>query len=153
MLTQAGANAETRFGPDDQPLIETLLTPTQLYGRLVKTLLEAGTPLHGMAHITGGGLPENLPRCLPNGLQASVDPSSWVRPAVYDWLQSHGDIPERDLWHTFNLGIGYCLIVPEEGVAVAEKACESQGLQAWTIGRIERSTGGDGNGPVLGLPT
>lgn len=153
VLTQAGANAETRLGPDDQPLIETLLTPTQLYGRLVKTLLEAGTPLHGMAHITGGGLPENLPRCLPNGLQASVDPSSWVRPAVYDWLQSHGGIPERDLWHTFNLGIGYCLIVPEEGVAVAKKACEAEKLQAWTIGRIERSTGGDGNGPVLGLPT
>jgi phosphoribosylformylglycinamidine cyclo-ligase len=118
----------------------------------VKTLLDTGTPIHGMAHITGGGLPENLPRCLPEGLQACVDPSSWTRPAVYDWLQSNGDIPERDLWHTFNLGIGYCLIVPEEGVSIAKKACESEGIQAWSIGRIERSSGGDGQESVLGLP-
>jgi len=152
VLAQAGANAETTFGPSEQPLIETLLTPTQLYGRLVKTLLDAGTPIHGMAHITGGGLPENLPRCLPQGLKASVDPSSWTRPAIYNWLQSYGDIPERDLWHTFNLGIGYCLIVPEEGVSMAEKACESKGIQAWNIGRIESSPSGDGDGSVLGLP-
>ena len=152
VLTQADANAATTFGPDNQPLIESLLTPTQLYGSLVKTLLAAGTPIHGMAHITGGGLPENLPRCLPEGLRANVDPSSWTRPAVYDWLQSHGDIPERDLWHTFNLGIGYCLIVPEEGVSIAQTACETEGIQAWTIGRIERSSDGDANGSVLGLP-
>ena len=152
VLTQAGANAETTFGPSEQPLIETLLTPTQLYGRLVKTLLDAGTPIHGMAHITGGGLPENLPRCLPQGLRASVDPSSWTRPAIYNWLQSYGDIPERDLWHTFNLGIGYCLIVPEEAIPSSKKACESEGIQAWTIGRIESSSSGDGDGSVLGLP-
>jgi phosphoribosylformylglycinamidine cyclo-ligase len=152
VLKQAGANAETTFGPSEQPLIATLLTPTQLYGRLVKTLLDSRTPIHGMAHITGGGLPENLPRCLPQGLTASVDPSSWTRPAIYDWLKSSGDIPERDLWHTFNLGIGYCLIVPEEGISMAKKACESEGIQAWTIGRIERSSGGDGDGSVLGLP-
>jgi phosphoribosylformylglycinamidine cyclo-ligase len=81
-----------------------------------------------------------------------VNASSWTRPAVYDWLQSNGDIPERDLWHTFNLGIGYCLIVPEEGVSIAKKACESEGIQAWSIGRIERSSGGDGQESVLGLP-
>jgi phosphoribosylformylglycinamidine cyclo-ligase len=153
VLTQAGANAETTFGPSEQPLIETLLTPTQLYGRLVKTLLDVGTPIHGMAHITGGGLPENLPRCLPQGLRASVDTSKWTRPAIYDWLQSNGGIPERDLWHTFNLGIGYCLIVPDEGVSMAEKTCESEGIQAWTIGSIERSSSDDRNESVLGLPT
>jgi phosphoribosylformylglycinamidine cyclo-ligase len=153
VLKQAGANAETTFGPSEQPLIETLLTPTQLYGRLVKTLLDSRTPIHGMAHITGGGLPENLPRCLPQGLTASVDPSSWTRPAIYDWLKSSGDIPERDLWHTFNLGIGYCLIVPEEGISMAKKTCESEGIQAWTIGSIERSSSVDRNESVLGLPT
>ena len=152
VLTQAGANAETTFGSSKQPLIEALLTPTQLYGHLVKTLLDTGMSIHGMAHITGGGLPENLPRCLPEGLQACVDPSSWTRPAVYDWLQSNGNIPERDLWHTFNLGIGYCLIVPEEEISITEKACESEGIQAWSIGRIERSSGGTGKESVLGLP-
>ena len=152
VLTQAGANGETTFGTNNQPLIESLLTPTQLYGHLVKTLLDTGMSIHGMAHITGGGLPENLPRCLPEGLQACVDPSSWTRPAVYDWLQSNGNIPERDLWHTFNLGIGYCLIVPEDEVCIAEKACESEGIQVWSIGQIERSSGGDGKASVMGLP-
>ena len=152
VLSLAGANAETTYGSGNQPLIEALLTPTQLYGHLVKSLLDTGMSIHGMAHITGGGLPENLPRCLPEGLQACVDPSSWTRPAVYDWLQSNGNIPERDLWHTFNLGIGYCLIVPEDEVCIAEKACESEGIQVWSIGQIERSSGGDGKASVLGLP-
>ena len=152
VLTQADANAETTYGSGNQPLIEALLTPTQLYGHLVKSLLDTGMSIHGMAHITGGGLPENLPRCLPEGLQACVEPSSWTRPVVYDWLQSNGNIPERDLWHTFNLGIGYCLIVPEDEVCIAEKACESEGIQVWSIGRIESSPNGDGDRSVLGLP-
>ncbi len=152
VLQQAGANAETKFGPDDQSLIEALLKPTQLYGGLVQTLLSTGTPIHGMAHITGGGLPENLPRCLPPGLQAHVEASSWPRPVLYQWLQSHGEIPERDLWHTFNLGIGYCLIVPEASVLMVEKACEMAGIQAWNIGSIQSSAVCEHAGSVLGLP-
>jgi len=152
VLEQNGVNSDSKFGPSEQPLIEALLNPTQLYGHLVKTLLAKGTPIHGMAHITGGGLPENLPRCLPPDLQARVDPSSWPRPDLYEWLQSCGDIPERDLWHTFNLGVGYCLIVPAEGMKMAEQVCEAEGIKAWRIGSIETASSSEHAGCVLGLP-
>ena len=149
VLEQAGADGSTRYGPDQRSLIDDLLKPTQLYPALVQALLQAKVPLHGMAHITGGGLPENLPRCLPKGCQARVNPDSWPRPALFDWLQSAGEIPERDLWHTFNLGIGFCLVVPADGVEAALTVCGESGHQAWTIGAIEANpTASD----LLGVP-
>ena len=149
VLEQAGADGSTRYGSDQRPLIDDLLKPTQLYPALVQALLEAKVQLHGMAHITGGGLPENLPRCLPDGCQARVNPASWPRPALYDWLQSAGDIPERDLWHTFNLGIGFCLVVPPDGVDAALAVCHGAGHQAWRIGSIETTQTEPG---LLGVP-
>ena len=148
VLDIAKADANTRFGPEQAPLIETLLAPTTLYGQLVQRVLEAKLPLHGMAHITGGGIPENLPRCLPAGLGAAVDANSWSRPALFSWLQDNGEIPERDLWHTFNMGIGFCLVLPEHAVADAISLCQSLHLPAWCIGEV-KSTEGEG---VEGLP-
>jgi phosphoribosylformylglycinamidine cyclo-ligase len=139
VLRLAKANESTRFGRDNKALIEALLTPTTLYGQLVKNLLQAKVPLHGMAHITGGGLPENLPRCFSTGLLAVVDPKSWIRPELFQWLQDVGQIPEHDLWHTFNLGVGFCLVVAEEAVNDALQICSDQALQAWPMGRIETS--------------
>ena len=104
-----------------------------------------------MAHITGGGIPENLPRCLPEGTIARVDGTSWPRSDLYAWLQSHGEIKERDLWHTFNLGIGFCLVLPEPAIRSALSLCENQGFRAWQIGEILAATDQD-NTPVLGLP-
>jgi len=135
---------------DGRGLIEALLTPTQLYGSLVRALLRARIPLHGMAHITGGGLPENLPRCFPAELHAVIDPGSWERPSLFRWLQQNGEVPESDLWHTFNLGVGYCLVLPPEAVASALSVCHAQGLQAWELGRIE--DGPAGEQPLEGLP-
>ena len=149
VLEQAGADGATRYGPDQRPLIDDLLKPTQLYPALVQALLEAKVPLHGMAHITGGGLPENLPRCLPEGCQASVNPDSWPRPALFDWLQSAGDIPERDLWHTFNNGIGFCLVVPADAADAVVATCQGAGHQAWRIGAIEPGKNDSG---LLGIP-
>ena len=149
VLEQAGADGSTRYGPDQRPLIDDLLKPTQLYPALIQALLEAKVQLHGMAHITGGGLPENLPRCLPEGCQARVNPDSWPRPALFDWLQNAGEIPERDLWHTFNNGIGFCLVVPPDGVEAALAVCQQAGHQAWTIGAIETSQNDPG---LLGIP-
>ena len=151
ILETKGVSAETRFGPDGQHLIKTLLKPTYLYAALVKRLIESRTPLHAMAHITGGGIPENLPRCLPDGLIARVDPESWPRSELFSWLQSQGEIKERDLWHTFNLGIGYCLVLPGTAVEAAREHCESQGFKAWDIGEIMASAGQE-DSPVLGLP-
>ncbi len=140
----------TRLPGSDQPLLEALLTPTRLYGSLVKALLEAGLPIHGMAHITGGGLPENLPRCLPEGVHAVIDPTSWQRPPLFEWLQEAGEVPEADLWNTFNLGVGYCLVVPGAAVADALAICHAAGHPAWELGHV--ASGGAGDHPLVGLP-
>ena len=88
-----------------------LLTPTTIYAPIVSKLLKE-IPILGMAHITGGGIPENLPRCLPEGLRAEVDYTSWERPEIFNVIQEAGDIEEEEMRNVFNLGIGYCLIVP-----------------------------------------
>jgi len=126
---------------------DALLRPTYLYAPLVKALLQAGIKPHGMAHITGGGLPENLPRCLPEGLGAQLDPQSWERPPLFRWLQKLGEIPEKDLWHTFNLGVGYVLVLPAPAVAPALAVVAACGFQAWPLGSVEAHCSG-----VNGLP-
>ncbi|MEB3157049.1 MAG: phosphoribosylformylglycinamidine cyclo-ligase [Cyanobacteriota bacterium] len=150
ILEQAGVTLETRRTPEAPPLLRELLTPTLLYSALVKALLEHQLTPRGMAHITGGGLPENLPRCLPEGCHAVVDPLSWQRPAVFRWLQDAGQVPESDLWQTFNLGVGFCLVVSPESVDPVVEVCQSCGHTAWEMGRIEP---GDAPEPGLaGLP-
>lgn len=151
ILEAKSVSTETRFGSSDQPLIKALLQPTHLYASLVKHLLRSGTPIHAMAHITGGGIPENLPRCLPDSLIAKVDPKSWPRSDLFGWLQSQGEIEERDLWHTFNLGIGFCLVLPQAAIQTTLSHCEHKGFKAWEIGEVIPSTG-EGTSPVLGLP-
>jgi phosphoribosylformylglycinamidine cyclo-ligase len=99
-----------------------------------------------MAHITGGGLPENLPRCIPAGLHGVIDPASWSRPGLFGWLQAAGDVPEADLWNTFNLGVGYCLVVPPEALDTTLATCEQAGYAAWLLGSVAR-----GEAPATGL--
>ncbi len=152
ILEASGAGADTPLPGSDRALIDTLLTPTRLYGGLVKALLASAIPVRGMAHITGGGLPENLPRCLPPGLQASIDPQSWQRPAVFRWLQEAGDVPEADLWNTFNQGVGFCLVVPPEALEEALACCATTGYAAWPLGEV-RAADDPSAAPVLaGLP-
>ena len=112
-----------------------LITPTIIYARLVKKLLNE-VPVLGMAHITGGGIPENLPRCLPKGLKAYVDYNSWPLPAIFNKVMLAGEIPEEEMKSTFNMGIGYCLIVPDEGVYDAQDVIASYGLKSWVIGEV-----------------
>ena len=137
ILEMAKVNEESTFGGDNIPLISSLLEPTKLYVDLVKALLKDHISIKGMAHITGGGLPENLPRCLPKGMRAYVDPSSWKRPEIFTWLQCAGQIPELDLWNTFNMGIGFCLVVPHGEVEDVLNICTENGYSSWRIGRIE----------------
>jgi phosphoribosylformylglycinamidine cyclo-ligase len=150
ILDERGVTAETKLDPDGASLLEELLTPTLLYSSLVKALLAANLAPHGMAHITGGGLPENLPRCLPEGCHAVVDPASWERPAVFRWLQENGQVPESDLWHTFNLGVGFCLVVSADAVDPVLDVCQSCGHRAWEMGCIA-SGNASGQG-ISGLP-
>jgi phosphoribosylformylglycinamidine cyclo-ligase len=150
ILESSGACATTRIDTAGPPLIEQLLTPTALYGELVNRLRSLSIPLHGMAHITGGGLPENLPRCLPQGLHAVIDPLSWERPGLFSWLQQEGDVPEADLWNTFNLGVGFCLVLPAEALAAALQVCSELGHTAWELGLV--AAGEPGAHPLAGLP-
>ena len=109
-----------------------LLTPTTIYAPIVKELLNE-VPILGMAHITGGGLFENLSRCLPDGLTAHIDYNSWRLPKLFNKIMLAGEIPEEEMKRVFNLGIGYCLVVPEDAV---EETQSMIGLQSWVIGDI-----------------
>ena len=104
-----------------------LLTPTTIYTSLIDDLLDE-FPILGMAHITGGGIPGNLPRCLPEGMTVDVDYDSCERPEIFNVIQKAGDIEEEEMRKTFNLGIGFCLIVPPD-VEV-----DTGYIRSWTIG-------------------
>ena len=109
-----------------------LLTPTTIYAPLVKHLVNE-VPILGMAHITGGGIPENLPRCLPKGITAEVNYNSWNMPEIFSKIMLAGEIPEEEMKRVFNLGIGYCVVVPDESVIDTQLIIEGHGLQSWVI--------------------
>jgi phosphoribosylformylglycinamidine cyclo-ligase len=114
-----------------------LLRPTTIYARLIQYLLDE-VPILGMAHITGGGLPENLPRCLPAGLTVDVHYDAWERPEIFNKLQKAGDIAEKEMRNVFNLGIGFCLVVPPEVVEHTQTliANKPYGMRSWVIGKV-----------------
>ena len=114
-----------------------LLRPTTIYARLIQHLLDE-VPILGMAHITGGGLPENLPRCLPKGFSVDVDYDAWERPELFNKIQKAGDIDEDEMRNVFNLGIGFCLIVPKEVSTLTQTliADTPYGMRSWIIGKV-----------------
>ena len=112
-----------------------LLTPTTIYAPLIQHLLDE-VPILGMAHITGGGIPENLPRCLPKGLTIDVDYSAWERPEIFNKIQREGDITEDEMRNVFNLGIGFCLVVPLDVVEDTQKLIEPN-MNSWIIGEVK----------------
>ncbi len=114
-----------------------LLRPTTIYARLIQYLLDE-VPILGMAHITGGGLPENLPRCLPTGLRVDVNYDAWERPELFNTIQQAGDIAEEEMRNVFNLGIGFCLVVPQEVVEHTQTIIADTpfGMRSWVIGNI-----------------
>jgi len=114
-----------------------LLTPTTIYSSLVQDLLDE-FPILGMSHITGGGIPENLPRCLPRGLTARVDYNSWPLPKIFSKVQLAGEIPEEEMKKVYNLGIGYCLVVPEEVVTDIQLRIYGHDMKSWVIGSINK---------------
>ena len=109
-----------------------LLTPTTIYAPLIQQLLDE-VPILGMAHITGGGLPENLPRCLPAGLTVDVDYSAWERPELFNKIREAGDIAEEEMRNVFNLGIGFCLVVPPEVVVETQSLIN---MKSWVLGNV-----------------
>ncbi|MFO0549127.1 MAG: phosphoribosylformylglycinamidine cyclo-ligase [Polyangiaceae bacterium] len=117
---------------------EVLLTPTRIYSAAVTSLVsELGDELRALCHITGGGLPENLPRVLPRELGATLDLQSYQRPLVFRVLAEHGPIEEHELARTFNLGVGLAVVVAREAVDRALAALANAGERAWVLGRVE----------------
>jgi phosphoribosylformylglycinamidine cyclo-ligase len=123
---------------DGKPLANWLLEPTRIY---VKPLLElfGQVSVHALAHITGGGISENLPRVLASGLNAEIDLSSWRNPPLFNWLQKQGNITEQEMLKTFNCGIGMIVCVAAEEEAAAIEILRSQGEQVFSIGRLVES--------------
>ena len=109
-----------------------LLNPTIIYAPVVKNLLKE-VPVLGMAHITGGGIPENLPRCIPDNVTVSVDYDSWPMPEVFSKIMLAGEIPPEEMMNVFNLGIGYCVVVPQEVVKDTQDIISNHELRSWVI--------------------
>ena len=130
----------------DQPIGETtlgeaLLAPTRIYVRPILALLKA-VPIHGIAHITGGGLPGNIPRILPDNCDCRIDATAWPRPEIFQWLQSEGSIDDTEMLRTFNCGIGLVIIVPSDTAAQAHEMLEASGETVYRLGEVQ--TGGRG---------
>jgi phosphoribosylformylglycinamidine cyclo-ligase len=121
-------------------LADLLLTPTKIYAKQLLAVLET-VRLKAIAHITGGGLPGNVPRSLPDGTRAVVEEKRWERPAVFDLIEREGQVPRDEMYRTFNMGLGLTLVVAPGDEAAALAALRAQGLTAWTVGAIEKGAG------------
>jgi len=119
---------------------EALLEPTRIYAREVMELL-AMVDVKGLAHITGSGLPGNLPRCLPEGTKAVLDEKSWERSPLFDLLAQAGGIARDEMFSTFNMGLGMIAVVPLPDVPAALRTLKKMGLDAWEVGRVEKGQG------------
>ncbi|WP_394838038.1 phosphoribosylformylglycinamidine cyclo-ligase [Pendulispora rubella] len=131
------------LGPDDAPVglagatvAQALLRPTRLYARHVAALTQDGTiDVRAMSHITGGGLPGNLPRVLPDGLGVQIE-GTWPRPPIFQLIAEGGPVEEKEMRRTFNLGIGFVVIVPPEHAARAIEVLRAQGEEPYTLGHV-----------------
>ena len=140
IISHRHAQLQDDFG--GRPLGEVLLAPTRIY---VKPLLELMRTLdvHAAAHITGGGLPGNVPRVIPDELRAVIDARSWKRPQIFDWLQEGGNVANEEMFRTFNCGIGMILVMHARDAEQALGLLQQAGETATVIGHIEPRNGGD----------
>lgn len=125
-------------------LVDALMAPTRLYVKPILSLLNThGAAVHGMAHVTGGGLTENIIRVVPEGLGLTIDASSWPLPPVFQWLQREGNVADSEMWRTFNCGIGFVLLVPADQVAAINATLDSLELAHWQIGEVVAENGAE----------
>ncbi len=131
------AEGETIGG---EPASERLLAPTRIYVRSILDLMKS-VNVKGLAHITGGGITENVPRILKDDLHAEIETSSWQQGEVFDWLQQHGNIETDEMRRTFNCGVGMIVVVSKAAAEPALEALTSAGENAWIIGRVAEGGG------------
>ena len=123
---------------EGKPLADHLLAPTRIYVKNVLELIE-NVDVHAIAHLTGGGFWENIPRVLPDNTQAVIDESSWQWPAVFNWLQTAGNVSSHEMYRTFNCGVGMVIALPASEADKAVKLLTDKGENAWKIGIIKAS--------------
>jgi len=118
---------------------EILLTPTKIYVKPILAALKSDLRIHGLAHITGGGIPENLPRCLGKDQAMEILANSWNIPSIFNWLAEHGNVPETDMFNTFNMGIGMAVVIDPDDLAKCLEYFDSEGIKSWHIGWVRSS--------------
>tara|TARA_R110000782_G_scaffold204394_1_gene292932 strand:+ start:338 stop:1405 length:1068 start_codon:yes stop_codon:yes gene_type:complete len=127
---------------EGQSITDLLMAPTRIYVKALLKLISETGAVKAMAHITGGGLLENIPRVLPTDAVARINLDSWKRPAVFNWLQEQGNVNETEMYRVLNCGVGMIICVGSEEAAHALKVLEDAGEQPWIIGSIERADEG-----------
>ena len=135
IISRANPDLDAPFD-GEKSLADAIMAPTRIYVKPLLALIKA-LPVKGMAHITGGGITENVPRVLPQNVKAVVEKSSWQRPKLFDWLQSEGQVAENEMHRVFNCGIGMAVIVAAGDAERALALLNAAGEKAVTIGRIE----------------
>jgi len=138
ILERAGNPLDLDLG--GMKLADALMAPTTIYVKSMLALLKE-SPVHGMAHITGGGLKENIIRVVPDGLGIALEASAIVLPPVFDWLMREGNVAREEMWRTFNCGIGFTVILPRDAVAAASTLLAKHGLASSAIGEIVPAQG------------
>jgi phosphoribosylformylglycinamidine cyclo-ligase len=138
ILERAGSPLDEDVG--GVKLGDALMAPTTIYVKPILDLL-AKVDVHGMAHVTGGGLKENIIRVVPDGLGLSIDASSWELPPVFQWLQREGKVAREEMWRTFNCGIGFTVLLAPAQVDAAKAALAAHGLASWAIGSVVAASG------------
>jgi phosphoribosylformylglycinamidine cyclo-ligase len=121
-------------------LVDALLEPTRIYAKDVLALLER-VAVKAFAHVTGGGLPGNVPRNLPDGTRAVLEERRWPRPAIFDLVEREGQVPRDEMYRTFNMGLGLVAVVAPADEAAAHEVLRARGLDAWTVGAVEKGDG------------
>lgn len=137
VIDVAGVNPATEL-LDNKPLSEHVLAPTKIYVKSVLALIKQAD-VHAIAHLTGGGFWENIPRVLPKNTKAVIDEKSWEWPSVFNWLQEKGNIDTYEMYRTFNCGVGMVIALPQEQVETALAILKQAGENAWLIGHIEHA--------------
>jgi phosphoribosylformylglycinamidine cyclo-ligase len=141
LLEKADLKLEVTPPGLSEPLGEALLRPTRIYVKAIAAALAAGE-VRSLCHVTGGGLPENLPRVLPKDVALELEPRSWQRPAIFDLIQQSAQVSDAEMYRTFNMGIGLTLCVPESDADAVARALAGAGESVQRIGRAVPYTGG-----------
>jgi phosphoribosylformylglycinamidine cyclo-ligase len=144
VFDHAGLGVNDRVEWSDETIGDVLLEPTRLYVRPVREVLnhyKVKSVVHGIAHITGGGLHENLARVLPAKVDAVIDRGSWTVPPVFSWMQRLGGVEDAEMFRVFNMGVGLALVVSEYYAESIQQQIAGHGMECWRIGRIVEGTG------------